>query len=258
MRSSASSMADMQAYIEEQKTILEGLDLCFECHDDPNEFNRLFVTLPGTNGVQSTFDPAVSSLGPANFWWSTLRHGDRIVGINAQRCFVVDDFVEAFELYSAFFDRVPVVDWKPLGIATPLKIPRLSGRVVLGGSMWVADEFRGKQLYYAYSQLVQTLSLRHFRASYNVALYRNEPKYVKLARAGGFPHVRPLMCGPYPGSEMAHRDFLLAWRSRAESLRMIRDKVRKPRADSAHRRFWLRDLLPLRGRLGAYIAELRP
>ncbi len=204
----------IQSYIDRNLAIMRQADLEFTAEIDPVEFRRVFSKVPQSNGLPTMFDPEFAYLHAKNFWWAKITDAEGgIVGLAAQRSYDVDDFREFIRHYLLFYDR-PILDWRPMEISDAL--PDLAGRIVMGGAHWLHPDIRGRKLSYSSSQVIQALSLRTFRPDYKVVIYRNEPKYYKLARSSQYTHLTPMMKGPYPPKDFEEMDLLLGWQTRRE------------------------------------------
>jgi len=213
-------LIDIQAYINRHITLAATRGLRFVEESDPHTFKTLWETLPSAQQLPSMFDIDQSHLHMDNFWWPRFVDANgATVGIAAQRAFDTDDFARAVQHYEIFFSR-PVQRWEPL-LLHP-EAPNLSGRIVIGGAFWFHPSDRGKGKAYAASQLIQGISLRHFRPDYKVALFRESEKARGQAKAEGYLNTAPFMTGPYPPHEFNPIDLFIGWQTRDEMLVRIR------------------------------------
>jgi len=172
--------------------------------------------------LSGTFHPDCSALDPRYFWWSKLVDADgEIAAMNVQRLYETSDFIEDFRMGMMYQDGPPLLSTDTPEIVDNPNLPQLSGKIALGGSMWVHPSWRRDGLYKFYSPLVQALSLRKFQWDYYVAIYRTEAMYHALSTVGAmFSNVEPLITGE--GAWGAYRKPMsLAWKDQPEFIESI-------------------------------------
>lgn len=222
MRLTDDEYLHIQFLIDSLETDLAKIGMRVTVEDDFAEWVAFMETAPGIASVSSTFDPRHSVVTSANAFWIAIRDevGD-VVGCDCLRLFETDDFIEMIRSYRLFFDRKPVMRHRPLALRLPLDMPRLAGRVVYTGGLWVAPSHRGGGLSTAMPRLARALCLRHFAMDWLVGLVRDTPGRAAMGRErfGSLQSV-PCFNGYFPPQD---RDaaYRLNYTSRWQALQQI-------------------------------------
>lgn len=223
----------IQSFIDSQLTKLAAIGLELEPSDDMEAFAELLSDAPGAHEVPSTHDPKRSHLHAGNAYWTMLRDSDgQIVGCNGQRMHETTDLFEDIRTHAFFKDRLPVIRHYPLALYENLVFPQISGRISIGGGMWVHPRWRGRhsalagaKIYGIYSPLVRAIALRHFKLDWYCAMYGTTASRTSLGRIGaGFPNAVKLLNGMIPLLDR-ELDVQFMWMSRTEMLQYIFDSV---------------------------------
>ena len=217
--------SDIQAHIDLAKTRLGELGLTLHVDTDMHAFVDYLSRQEQTHGVPTSHDPHRCHLHPGNSFWVYIKHdasGD-VVGCQAQRLIVTDDFVEECLAQTLFEDLTPSLDIEPLG-ANEADDFRLSGRIVFGGGLYIRPDWRGVGLL-IFNRASRSIGLRHFKADYFCGMQLNTTRRRALALTGfDFTHVKPFIKGGLPRKPQAD-DVQLAWSSRAEWMEAIRREL---------------------------------
>ncbi len=226
-------LAEIQSFIDTQLNRLAAIGLSLEPESDMTAFSAFLSTAPDAHLVPSTHDPERSHVHPGNAYWTVLRnqHGE-IVGCNGQRMYETDDLFEDIRTHAFFKDRLPVIRHYPMPLYPDLDFPTISGRVSIGGGMWVSPDWRGRhaalsggKIYGIYSPLVRAIALRHFKLDWYCALYGTTASRTSLGRVGaGFSHTVRLLNGMFPLQDR-EVDVQFMWMSRDEMLQFIFDST---------------------------------
>ncbi len=226
------NLANIQSFIDLQLEKLAAIGLELRTDVDMDRFASFLEVAPKALPVPSTHDPERSHLHPGNAYWTMLTDAlGEIVACNGQRMVDTDDLFEDIRTHSFFKNRHPMIHHYPLALYRDLEFPNLSGRISVGGGMWVSPDWRGYhpefggKLYSVYSPLVRAIALRHFKLAWYCALYRADPSRSSLGQDGsGFTNAVNLLNGMFPLQDReANIQFM--WMSREEMLQFIRDRI---------------------------------
>lgn len=215
-------MSSIQAYIDKacQDLATAGFHLTVE--SNMAEWVALMEKAPAILTVSPAFDPRHSHVHPGNCFWIGIRtESDHIAACQCHRLYITDDVINLIRSYKMFFDKAPVLQFRPLTFAVPNDAPIISGRVSYGGGLWVHPDFRGTGLSQYTPRLARALSLRHFDVDWNVAMAIDTPGRLSLAKDRyGIKNRFPCIDGYYPpkGGEGSYH---LVYMSRQELLQQI-------------------------------------
>lgn len=226
-------LLNIQAFIDSQLAKLSDIGLELEPDVDMKAFAKTLDNAPMALPVPSTHDPAKSFLNPGNAYWTKLRDRDgRVVGCNGQRMHITDNLLEDIRLHAFFKNRMPLIHHYPLSLYDDLVFPEISGRICIGGGMWIHPDWRGShkalgggKIYGVYSPLVRAIALRHFKLEWYCAMYSVKPSRTALGQTGsGFSNKVNLLKGMFPVQDReANIQFM--WMSRFEMLQFIDDRM---------------------------------
>lgn len=226
-------LAEIQAFIDVQLKRLAAIGLHLEPDVDMQAYARFLGNVPLALPVPSTHDPERSYLHPGNAYWTKLVDEDgNIVGCNGQRMHETGNLFEDIRTHAFFKDRLPLIHHYPLAFYEDLEFPKLSGRISIGGGMWIHPDWRGghnalggSKIYGVYSPLVRAIALRHFKLDWYCAMYSIRPSRTALGQTGaGFSNTVNLLKGLFPVQDReANIQFM--WMSRVEMLQFIRERI---------------------------------
>lgn len=194
------SLSAIQAFLNRACDNFQSMGLRFAVNDDITAWAEWLVQQPNSHGVTKTHDPEHTHLHPGNSFWSYLEdaHG-KVVACHAQRLIVTDDFFDDIVTQTAFFDRPPKLQLDDLGLRREIELMRISGRVGLGGGLYIHPDWRGRGLYNCISRTTRALALRHFKLDWYLAFFLTTQSRTQLGLEGAaFARAIPLLSGVYP------------------------------------------------------------
>jgi hypothetical protein len=225
MRLTKQDFSEIQAHIDLTRNQLGEHGLTLHVDHDMHAFVDYIGRQEETHGVPSSHNPAKCYLHPGNSFWVYVRHaasGD-IIGCQAQRLMVTDDFVQDCLAQTLFENLTPSLDAPPLGTDDSVRV-LIAGRVMYGGGLYIRPDWRSKGLL-IFNRVSRTIALRHFQADYFCGLQLNTQRRRAMALTGfAFAHVVPFIQGGLPGKPYAD-DVQLSWSSRQEWLEAIRREL---------------------------------
>ena len=225
MRLNKQDFSDIQAHIDLTRTRLAALGLTFHVDHDMQAFVNYIGSQEDTHGVPSSHDPRKCWLHPGNAFWVYVKHpaSGQIIGCQAQRLILTEDFVQDCLSQTLFANLYPSLDAAPVGVDENGD-SLISGRVIYGGGLYIHPDWRGEGLL-IFNRASRTIALRHFQADYFCGLQLNTPRRRAMALTGfAFSHVRPFIKGGLPGKPQAD-DVQLSWSSRREWMETIRREL---------------------------------
>lgn len=205
---------EIQDFVDSAENYLSAIGLKLGVDDNLWNWKELLLVCPESVGVSKTLDPAVNDLRPGNSFWIYLESDDgEIVATQADRLILTEDFVNEYLVtHRLFGDRLPLLKYYRLALNENL--PNLTGRLNLGGGIWIHPMWRGHDLGGLMSRLGRALALRHFLVDYYVTIMK---KGRFFGKACGFDLCEPLIQGFYPGrNEMSAMDLL--WASKPDTM----------------------------------------
>lgn len=138
-----------------------GLELSVTLSADFENFRLEMEGKEGWPGLSEICDPRKVILGPGVAWWLALRNErEEVLACHANRLVCVDDLVGEYRSGRLYSDIIPVDDWYRVQLGDNL--PVLSGRIVIGVSMWRDKRLRGSSISTLLVQLTRAYSLQHF------------------------------------------------------------------------------------------------
>lgn len=225
MRLIKQDFADIQAHIDLTRERLDAYGLTLHVDHDMHAFVDYIGRQEDTHGVPSSHNPKKCYLHPGNSFWVYVRHtatGD-IIGCQAQRLIVTEDFIHDCLAQTLFEDITPSLDASPIGTDDAVQV-LIGGRVMYGGGLYIRPDWRSKGLL-IFNRVSRTIALRHFQADYFCGLQMNSPRRRAMALTGfAFAHVVPFIKGGLPGKPQAD-DVQLSWSSRQEWMETIRREL---------------------------------
>lgn len=221
-------LVDIQSFIDQKIEYAEGMGLELGIDDDMWKWRELMETAPGAVGASRTLDPKLNDVSSGNAFWVKLTDDNgQIIGCQANRFFVTEDFVEEYVCTHRFFgDRCPSLKHYPVQLRDP--IPVLCGRMNFGGGGWVHPDWRGKAISGLMSRIGRTLALRHFLIDYYVGFMSATDNHRLYGRhRQGLMNRRHLLSGRYPGRE-ENIDVDIYWMHRGEMMNQISQELAPP------------------------------
>lgn len=219
------SLSAIQTYVDRSCEHLESVGLRYALSDDMEAWAAWLLDQPDSHGVSKTHDPQHTHMGPQNSFWASLEDSKgRVIACHAQRLIVTDDFYDDIVTQTAFFDRVPKLRLDALDLKLEAKLMQISGRVCLGGGLYIHPDWRGVGLYNVLSRMTRAISLRHFKLDWYVAYFLTTKSRTQLGLDGAaFARAVPLLSGIYPPYGRK-TDIQLMTMTREEALAQIRQE----------------------------------
>jgi hypothetical protein len=217
------SLSTIQTFVDRTCEHFESIGLTYGLSDDMTAWADWLSKQPNSHGVTKTHDPEHTHLDPQNSFWAYLHdaHG-RVIACHAQRLIITDDFFDDIITQTAFFDRVPKIRLDDLGLRLETKLMQISGRVCLGGGLYIHPDWRGNGLYNVLSRTTRAISLRHFKLDWYLAYFLTSQSRTQLGLEGAaFARAIPLLSGIYPPYGR-HTDIQLMTMTRDEALAQIK------------------------------------
>lgn len=215
----------IQRNLDNLRDSLRSIGLEARVENDLAEWVRHMEGAPQITAVSPSFDPRHSYLHPGNSFWISIRGQDgSIVACSCHRLFLTPDVRVLIGSHKLFFDKQPVLDFKPVPVVLPPDAPQIGGRVAYGGGYWLHPHYRGAGLSAVIPRMSRFLSLRYFEPDWNIALLKDTQKRRDLARDGfGVTHQAPCIEGYYPPDRRSAR-YQLAYMSADEMLRQAQEE----------------------------------
>ena len=227
-------LLEIQTFIDRARTELDERKLTLEVDSDLSKWVKLIEKAPGKVVVASTQDPAKSYVHPGNSFWLIVRERDQqlmdrvlrreraVVACLCHRVIETDNIADDVRTHRLFFDRQPILEYRPVQIALNPNVPVISGRVGLAGGFWVHPKHRGTKLSNIVSRVTRILSLRHFDIDWSISLVRDTPRRkAMIHNTYGLAHSASLTRGFYPpyGYDL---DMQMSYMNREEMLHQVR------------------------------------
>ena len=217
------SLAEIQTYVDRSCEHLDSVGLTYGLSDDMTAWADWLAKQPDSHGVSKTHDPEHTYMDPRNSFWAYLKdsHGS-VIACHAQRLIVTEDFYDDIVTQTAFFDRVPKLRLEKLDLKLETKLMQISGRVCLGGGLYIHPDWRGVGLYNVLSRTTRAISFRHFKLDWYLAYFLTTKSRTQLGLEGAaFARAVPLLSGIYPPYGRK-TDIQLMTMTRAEALAQIK------------------------------------
>ena len=168
-----------------------GLELVAET--DMAKWAWTMRSAPQTTGVNPSFDPEKSVLGPENAFWLGLLSAGETIACIANRLFVADDFVELIRTGAIWVDRHPIQFPEPINVVLPVDHVRISGRIGHHGGLWVRPDWRGRRLACILPRLTRAISMRQFDVDWHCGLTL-EPLAKHRVPIKAYGYIRQELC----------------------------------------------------------------
>ncbi|HEX6016192.1 MAG TPA: hypothetical protein VFY87_31190 [Geminicoccaceae bacterium] len=221
MQRAESAAGAIQLAIDSITQKIAGLELSLSIEQDFAKL-RSFLAEQGTF-ANPTFDPALSRLGPSDFWVQLKDPGGRAIACSAERLFLPEDFgrlLATGELwYAGGFRSVSGSDEVAI---LPLS-QRVGGRVSHSGSTYVHPDWRGASLAMLMTYLTRALSFRNLAADFNTGVVKDSLYRTSVPRETyGYSHVELALDGYFP-SLGGDEKIYLCWIGREEFAARVAD-----------------------------------
>jgi hypothetical protein len=229
-------LIEIQTFIDRARADLDARKLTLEVDSDLSKWVKLIEKAPGKVVVASTHDPSKSYVHPGNSFWVIVRERDRqfvdrvlrrerpVVACLCHRVIETDNIADDVRTHRLFFDRKPILDYRPVQLALNPNVPVIGGRVGFAGGFWVHPKHRGSKLSNIVSRVTRVLSLRHFDIDWSISLVRDTPRRkAMIHNTYGLAHSASLTRGFYPpyGYDL---DMQMSYMNREEILDQIRSE----------------------------------
>lgn len=240
-------LIEIQAFIDRARAELDRRHLTLEVDADLSKWVKLLSDAPGKAAIASTHDPAKSYVHPGNAFWVVVRERDRraidrllrrdrpIIACLCHRVVETDNIVDEVRTNRLFFNRTPILDYRPVNIVTDENTPIIGGKVGLAGGFWVHPRHRGTKLSDIVSRVTRLLSLRHFDIDWSISLLRDTPRRkAMIHNTYGLSHSTSILRGYYPpyGYDL---DIQMSYMHRDEMLEQVRSENAAACGESANR-----------------------
>jgi hypothetical protein len=178
----------IQEFIDRSRAELDRRGFTIEIDSDLSKWVRLMRRIPGDLDIASTHDPSRTFIHPANAFWVIIRERDQklmarlmrrkpaIVACLCYRIVETDNIAEEIRTQRLFFDRKPILDFRPVELVEPDKLPVIGGKVGLAGGFWVHPKLRGSKLTNIVARVTRMLAVRHYGIDWHVSLVRDTPR----------------------------------------------------------------------------------
>jgi hypothetical protein len=226
-------LMEIQNFIDRARRDLDGRGLTVEVDTDLSNWARLLRRVPQAGSVVSTHDPRRSYVHPGNAFWLIVRENKRrwwrhplerdgrIIACLCHKVVETEDILDDVRTHKLFFDKKPILDYRPLDIVASPNMPVITGKVGLAGGFWVHPRHRGTMLSDIVSRMTRVLSLRHFDIDWAVSLVKDTPgRKAMIHGAYGIPNSISIMRGYYPpyGRDL---DIQMSYMHRDEMIRQV-------------------------------------
>lgn len=199
MRLTDNDLTAIQSYVDSVKRRSAAIGLELKLSPDPAAFAAFLSSQEKTHGVPATHDPSLSDVRPGNFFWLQVWDGSRVICCHAQRVIATDSLIEEIRTYTVFGNLIPSLDFQVLNLYEEVKSLEISGRVGIGGGLWISPDWRGKGLTELYSRIARVLALRQFKLDYYAAFFLNTRNRRNFGTQGAaITRAVPLLNGYYP------------------------------------------------------------
>jgi hypothetical protein len=237
-------LIEIQTFIDRARADLDRRKLILEVDSDLSKWVRLINDAPGMVVVASTHDPSKSYVHPGNAFWIIVRERDRgfidrlmrrerpVVACLCHRVIQTDNIADEIRTHRLFFDRKPILDYRPVNIVLSENAPVIGGKVGLAGGFWVHPDHRGSKLSNIVSRVTRVLSLRHFDIDWSISLVRDTPRRkAMIHNTYGLAHSVSITRGYYPpyGYDL---DMQMSYMHRDEILDQVRSENAAARGES--------------------------
>jgi hypothetical protein len=220
-------LALIQSYSEHVRGRADAFGASITLSSDPESFAEFLGAQSNTHGVSSLHDPQKCHITRDNFAWFRIDLDGQGICCHAIRCVETDDLIEDIRTHRLFFNAEVPWDFEDVGLHDSAYELQLSGRVAIGGGLWVHPDWRGNNFSLLFSKLLRVIGIRRFRWNHYVAfvLDTSDRRGWSLQSAGQM-QLHPLLNGYYPpyGRPL---DIMMAYCARDALLRHIRDEMER-------------------------------
>lgn len=229
-------LIQIQTFIDNARAELDKRKLTLEVDSDLSKWVSLITRAPGHTVIASTHDPQRSYVHPGNSFWIIIRERDRrlidrvlrrdhpVVACLCHRVITTHDIADEVRTHRLFFDRKPILDYRPVNVVIEDSAPVIGGKVGLAGGFWVHPRYRGSKLSNIVSRVTRVLSLRHFDIDWSISLVRDTPRRkAMIHNTYGLAHSTSITRGYYPpyGYDL---DMQMSYMHRDEILDQVRSE----------------------------------
>jgi len=229
-------LIEIQTFIDRAREELDHRGLTLEVDSDLSKWVALIENAPGKLVIASTHDPSKSYVHPGNSFWIIVRERDRrfidrllrrerpIVACLCHRVVQTENIAEEIRTHRLFFDRKPILDYRPVTVVKNENSPIIGGKVGVAGGFWVHPQHRGSKLSNVVSRVTRVLSLRHFDIDWSISLVRDTPRRkAMIHNTYGLAHSVSITRGYYPpyGYDL---DMQMSYMHRDEILNQVRSE----------------------------------
>jgi hypothetical protein len=238
-------LIEIQTFIDRAQAELDSRNLTLEVDSDLSKWVKLINNAPGKVVLASTHDPSKTYVHPGNAFWVIVRERDQrfidrlmrrerpVVACLCHRVVQTDNIADEIRTHRLFFDRKPILDYRPVDIVLTENAPVIGGKVGLAGGFWVHPRYRGTKLSNIVSRVTRVLSLRHFDIDWSISLVRDTPRRkAMIHNTYGLAHSVSITRGYYPpyGYDL---DMQMSYMHRDEILEQVRSENTAARGESA-------------------------
>jgi hypothetical protein len=234
LRLTDGDLMEIQTFIDRARADLDQRGLTLEVDSDLSNWVKLIQSAPGRTVIASTHDPSRSYVHPGNSFWIIVRERDRrlldrllrrdrpVVACLCHRVVQTENIANEVKTHRLFFDRKPILDYRPVNVVMDEGTPVIGGKVGLAGGFWVHPRYRGSKLSNIVSRVTRVLSLRHFDIDWSISLVRDTPRRKAMIHSTyGLAHSTSITRGYYPpyGYDL---DMQMSYMHRDEILDQVR------------------------------------
>lgn len=227
-------LMEIQTFIDRARAELDRRRLVLEVDTDLSKWVKLLSNAPGKGSVSSTHDPAQSYVHPGNAFWVIVRERDHrlidrllrrerpIIACLCHRVVQTENILDEMRTHRLFFNRTPILDYRPMDIVADPAAPVIGGKVGLAGGFWVHPRYRGTKLSNIVSRVTRLLSLRHFDIDWSISLLKDTARRkAMIHNTYGLSHSMSVSRGYYPpyGYDL---DIQMSFMHRDEMLEQVR------------------------------------
>jgi hypothetical protein len=180
--------------------LLDPWGLRLETHDDLSGWATLLAGCGSADGVNPSFDPRHSPVGPGSgFWLAVVDDGGDTVACCAYRVLRGGPLGELIRTGRLWFDPVPPALRMPVPCVLPADAPDFTGAVGHIGGLWVRPDHRGLGLPGPLAQATRAVAVRRYPVDWDTAVYRRAiAENPRLVAAYQFFRTVPCVAGLFP------------------------------------------------------------
>lgn len=189
---------------------------------------KAFLTSNGSF-INPTYDPAVSDIGPRDYWFRVLDRFGNSIACMAERVFDTADFADLIRTGTLWWrdGALPHCGFESFAMAA-LPHP-LDGTVSHSGAMWIDPDYRKVGLSTYLTHLSRLMCLRNHDISYNTGFVRKYLVDTPVPRVTyGYPHVQFCYSGYFPPAG-GDEELYVCWISADEMVQQVRELPVHPR-----------------------------